>query len=131
MFEMRMLRVETPAGLSAAGKRWTSASPGSFHIGVYPTPCTRNGPDVASWHKADVARDDSHFVSLKVRLLRQPSLITLQDNCPLEGDIMDLHAKTVDDLTQALKRLPANTRGRLSFDDYESITAEEFDEFST
>jgi hypothetical protein len=43
---------------------------------------------------------------------------------------MDLHAKTVDDLAQALKRLPANTRGRLSFDDYESITAEEFDEFS-
>jgi hypothetical protein len=44
MFEMRMLRAETPAdGLSAAGKGWTSASPGSFHIRVYPTPFTRNG----------------------------------------------------------------------------------------
>jgi hypothetical protein len=41
MLEMRMLRAETPAdGISAAGKYWTSASPGSFHIRVYPTPCT-------------------------------------------------------------------------------------------
>jgi hypothetical protein len=50
MLEMRMLRAETPAdGISAAGKYWTSASPGSFYIRAYPTPSTRNGPDVASW----------------------------------------------------------------------------------
>ena len=50
MLEMRMLRAETPAdGISAAGKYCTSASPGSFYLWVYPTPCTRNEPDVASW----------------------------------------------------------------------------------
>jgi hypothetical protein len=55
MLEMRMLRAETPAdGINAAGKYWTSASPGSFHIRPYPTPCTRNGPDVASWHNSDM-----------------------------------------------------------------------------
>jgi hypothetical protein len=49
MLEMRMLRAETLAdGISAAGKYRTSTSLGSFHIRVYPTPCTRNGPDVAS-----------------------------------------------------------------------------------
>ena len=49
MLEMRMLRAERPAdGISATGKYWTSASPGSFHIRRYPTPYTRNGPDVAS-----------------------------------------------------------------------------------
>jgi hypothetical protein len=42
MFEMRLLRAETPAdGLSAAGKRWTSASPRSFYIRVYPTSLAR------------------------------------------------------------------------------------------
>src|SRR6185437_12478694 len=50
MLEMRMLRAETPAdGISAAGKYWTLASPGSLHIRPYPTPCNRNWPDVASW----------------------------------------------------------------------------------
>lgn len=62
MLEMRMLRAETPAdGISAAGKYWTSTSPGSFHIRVYPIPrCTRNGPDVASWHQADMPQQSLH-----------------------------------------------------------------------
>jgi hypothetical protein len=60
MLEMTMLRAEAPAdGISAAGKYWTSASPGSFHIRPYPTPCApqlarcrflaRNGHAEVSW----------------------------------------------------------------------------------
>jgi hypothetical protein len=68
MLEVRMLRAETPNdGISAAYKCWTSASPGSFHITVYPTRCTRNGPDVASWHFSDMSclAGDARFQGLK------------------------------------------------------------------
>jgi hypothetical protein len=44
---------------------------------------------------------------------------------------MELSAKTDAELAAKLVLLPAKTRGRLSFEDYESITGEEFDEFST
>ena len=50
---------------------------------------------------------------------------------PTEKDIAELSAKTDAELAAKLVSLPAKTRGRLSFEDYESITGEEFDEFST
>jgi len=44
---------------------------------------------------------------------------------------MELSAKTDAELAAKLVSLPAKTRGRLSFEDYENITGEKFDEFST
>ncbi len=44
---------------------------------------------------------------------------------------MELSAKTDAELAARLLSLPAETRGRISFEDYKSITGEEFDEFST
>jgi len=44
---------------------------------------------------------------------------------------MELTAKTDAELAARLISLPTETRGRISFEDYESITGEQFDEFST
>ena len=43
-----------------------------------------------------------------------------------EKDIMELSAKTDAELAAKPVSLPAKTRGRLSFEDYGSITGEEF-----